>query len=321
MLYVSAMNRIHVAVAVIRSPQGRVLIARRNPQQHQGGLWEFPGGKLEAGESPYDALVREVREELGLDVARAQPLIQIRHDYGDRQVLLDVWEVSAFVGEAQAREGQPLAWVEPQRLGEYEFPAADGAIIAALRLPRQYLITPDGLSSQELLQGVGQALARGVGLIQLRAPNRFDPQYRDLAVDVQGLCAGKAQLMLKGPLEWLGDFPAAGWHLTSAQLREYAPKGRPFPPERWLAASCHSAAELDLAARLGADFVTLSPVSPTATHPDAEPLGWLRTAQLIQGCNVPVFALGGMTPADEKAARQAGAQGIAAIRSLWPLPL
>ena len=315
------MSRIHVAVAVIRSPEGKVLIAQRSPEQHQGGLWEFPGGKLEAGESPHDALVREVNEELGLRVTQAEPLIQIRHDYDDRQVLLDVWEVSAFVGEAEGRQGQPLAWVAPQRLGDYEFPAADRPIIAALRLPRQYLIIPDDLEPGELLRGLGQALANGVKLVRLRAPKRFVPEFRDLAVDVQGLCAAKAQLMLAGPLEWLGDFPAAGWHLSSAQLREYAPNGRPFPLHRWLAASCHNAEELELARQIGADFVTLSPVAATASHPDAEPLGWLRVTQLIKGCNIPVFALGGMTPADQRAADQAGAQGIAAIRSIWPQPL
>nr|GFD57624.1 hypothetical protein [Tanacetum cinerariifolium] len=87
--------------------------------------------------------------------------------------------------------------------------------------------------------GIRTAVAAGIKLVQLRAPNMYDPKYRDVAVDAVGLCAGKAQLMLKGPLEWLGDFPAAGWHLTSEQLRKYASKGRPFPEDRWLAASCH----------------------------------------------------------------------------------
>lgn len=312
------MKRVHVAAAVIRGVDGRILIARRPEDKHQGGLWEFPGGKVEAGEAVSVALARELEEELASRPTASRPLIQIRHDYPDKQVLLDVWEVTAFTGEPHGAEGQPLAWVSERQLLEYEFPAANTPIVAAARLPDRYLITPDGLQSAELLAGVRKALDAGVRLIQLRAPNMFDPQYRDLAVDVQGLCAGKAQLMLKGPLEWLGDFPAAGWHLTAEQLRKYAAGGRPFPEQRWLAASCHAAEELALAAQMGVDFVTLSPVQATATHPEAQPLGWDAASELLAGCNLPAYLLGGVGPSDIERAWQVGAQGVAGIRALWP---
>ncbi|MDP3814082.1 Nudix family hydrolase [Pseudomonas sp.] len=312
------MKPIHVMAAVIRGADGRILIAKRSDDQHQGGLWEFPGGKLEAGEAPTVALARELEEELGIRPTAARPLIQVRHAYPDKQVLLDVWEVSAFSGEPHGAEGQPLAWASPRQLHEYEFPAANRPIIAAARLPEHYLITPEGLEGPELLRGIKAALARGVRLLQLRAPAMFDAQYRDLAVDIQGLCAGKAQLMLKGPLEWLGDFPAAGWHLTAAQLRKYAAMGRPLPAERWLAASCHSAEELALATQMGVDFITLSPVQATQTHPEAQPLGWAQVSELLQGFNSPAYLLGGVGPADLEQAWQAGAQGVAGIRAFWP---
>ncbi|WP_068829593.1 Nudix family hydrolase [Pseudomonas sp. BMS12] len=312
------MKRVHVAAAVIRGADDLVLIARRAADQHQGDLWEFPGGKVEAGEQVRDALARELNEELGIDVEVARPLIQVQHDYPDKQVLLDVWEVSAFSGEPHGAEGQPLAWVSSRELLDYEFPAANQPIVAAARLPDHYLITPDGLEPGELLAGVRAAVAAGIRLIQLRAPNMFDAQYRDLAVDIQGLCAGKAQLMLKGPLEWLGDFPAAGWHLTAEQLRKYAAHGRPFPGQRWLAASCHGAEELALAARMGVDFVTLSPLQATQTHPEAAPLGWDAAAELLRGSNIPAFLLGGVGPQDRERAWQTGAQGVAGIRAFWP---
>ena len=313
------MKRIHVAVAVIRRADGQILLAKRADQQHQGGLWEFPGGKVEAGESVIAALHRELQEELGIGVTAARPLIKVRHDYADKQVLLDVWEVSGFSGEPHGAEGQPLAWVSPRQLPEYEFPAANQPIVQAARLPAQYLITPDELERKVLLQGIQTAVANGVRLIQLRAPNMYVPEYRDLAVDVVGLCAGKAQLMLKGPLEWLGDLPAAGWHLTAQQLRKYADKGRPFPADRWLAASCHNAEELALAQQMGVDFVTLSPLQPTQTHPDAVPLGWDAAAQLIEGLNMPVYLLGGVVASDTERAWQLGAQGVAGIRAFWPM--
>ena len=190
--------------------------------------------------------------------------------------------------------------------------------VAAARLPERYLITPDGLQPSELLRGVRAALDNGIRLLQLRAPAMFDAQYRDLAVDVQGLCAGRAQLMLKGPLEWLGDFPAAGWHLTSAQLRELAAAGRPLPAQRWLAASCHGGEELALAAQLEVDFVTLSPLQATASHPEAPPLGWARARELLQGFDRPAYLLGGVGPAEIERAWQVGAQGVAGIRAFWP---
>ena len=313
------LKRVHVAAAVIRRADGQILLAKRADQQHQGGLWEFPGGKVEAGESVIAALHRELQEELGIGVTAARPLIKVRHDYADKQVLLDVWEVSGFSGEPHGAEGQPLAWVSPRQLPEYEFPAANQPIVQAARLPAQYLITPDELERKVLLQGVQTAVANGVRLIQLRAPNMYVPEYRDLAVDVVGLCAGKAQLMLKGPLEWLGDLPAAGWHLTAQQLRKYANKGRPFPADRWLAASCHNAEELALAQQMGVDFVTLSPLQPTQTHPDAVPLGWDAAAQLIEGLNMPVYLLGGVVASDTERAWQLGAQGVAGIRAFWPM--
>nr|WP_218573224.1 Nudix family hydrolase [Pseudomonas sp. L-22-4S-12] len=311
-------KRVHVAAAVIRGADRQILLARRAAQQHQGGLWEFPGGKVEAGEAVRDALARELAEELGIEVRQARPLIQVHHDYPDKQVLLDVWEVSAFSGEPHGAEGQPLAWVSPRQLDDYQFPAANQPIVTAAQLPERYLITPQGLEPGELLRGVRQALVDGVRLVQLRAPNMFDAQYRDLAVDIQGLCAGKAQLMLKGPLEWLGDFPAAGWHLTAAQLRQYAAKGRPFPASRWLAASCHGAEELALAAQMGVDFVTLSPLQATQTHPDAAPLGWEVASELLRGSNIPAYLLGGVGPEHLEQAWQAGAQGVAGIRAFWP---
>ena len=312
------MKRVHVAAAVIRDTNGKILIAKRADTQHQGGLWEFPGGKVEADEAVESALARELLEELGIVVSAARPLIKVQHDYSDKQVLLDVWEVSAFTGEPHGAEGQPLAWVTARELADYEFPAANQPIVAAARLPGEYLITPEGLETPALLRGIQKAIAGGIKLIQLRAPNGYDPQYRDLAVDAAGLCAGKAQLMLKGPFEWLGDFPSAGWHVTAAQLRKYASAGRPLPASRWLAASCHNAEELALAEQMGVDFVTLSPVQPTQTHPDGQPLGWDLAAQLIRGFNRPVFLLGGVGPAERLRAWENGAQGVAGIRAFWP---
>lgn len=123
---------VHVAVGVVIDAHDRILVARRPQHLHQGGLWEFPGGKVEAGEPVIDALRRELREELAIDVIDAEPLIEVEHDYGDKAVLLDVWRVTAFRGEPDGREGQPWRWIARGELENLPFPAANIAIIEAL---------------------------------------------------------------------------------------------------------------------------------------------------------------------------------------------
>ena len=127
------MGSVHVAVGVILDDLGRVLISRRAENAHQGGLWEFPGGKVESGESLPVALARELREELDIEIGASEPLLQIHHDYGDKAVLLDVHVVRSFTGQPRGLENQPLAWVDPDRLCDYPFPAANVPIIEALQ--------------------------------------------------------------------------------------------------------------------------------------------------------------------------------------------
>ncbi len=122
-----------MAVGVVLDKSNRVLITRRASNSHQGGLWEFPGGKLEPGEDLQLALARELREELGIEIGRTSPLLEVNHDYGDKRVLLDVHVVWDFVGEARGLERQPLAWVAPVELGSYRFPAANVPIIGAIK--------------------------------------------------------------------------------------------------------------------------------------------------------------------------------------------
>ncbi len=126
---------LHVVVGVLMDDKGRLLIQRRAKGAHQGGLWEFPGGKRELGESVLEALQRELREELGIaiDTASAQPLIQVQHDYGGSGVLLDTWRIAAWSGEPIGVEGQPIAWMLPGELDQFEFPEANRSIISALR--------------------------------------------------------------------------------------------------------------------------------------------------------------------------------------------
>lgn len=308
---------LHIAVGIIRDASGRVLLSQRRAGTHGAGDWEFPGGKVEPGESVRAALGRELREELGVDVEAAQPLIAITHRYPERSVLLDTWAVDTFSGDVAPCEGQRLAWVPTDELGDWPLMAADGPIVHAVRLPHLYLLTGEFEGPDDALRRLGKALEGGVRMVRLRADALSDAAYASLARAMVDRCRERgALLLLDRDADMLDAVGADGLHLTGAALR--ACKKRPLSADRLLGASCHDARELSLACELGADFAVLSPLAATASHPGASPLGWDRFREWVSGVNIPVYALGGLGPSDCAAARVAGGQGIAAIRSLWP---
>ncbi len=308
---------IHVAAAALIDDRDRVLLARRPVDAHQGGLWEFPGGKREAGESVAEALRRELHEELGIVLQRHRPLIRVHHQYADRSVLLDVHRVTAWQGQPVGRQGQPLAWVLPDELDDYPMPAADVPIVSALRLPPVYLITPPKIADQTaFLHALERSVADGIRLVQLRLFDIDDATLLQIGRAACALChAGQARVLLNGSPEAAAAIGADGVHLNRRAL--YLHPQRPIEATQLLAASCHNPQDLAQAAGLGADFALLSPVLPTRSHPDADPLGWERFAGWVDDARLPVFALGGMHPDLLEAAWRHGAQGIAGIRGLW----
>jgi len=312
-------DRVHVAAAAVVDAKGRVLIAQRPQHLHQGGLWEFPGGKLEPGESAYQALVRELHEEVHLEVEAARPLIRISYDYPDKAVLLDVWRVDGFRGDGVGREGQPVRWVPVESLAEYTFPAANAPIVNAVRLPDRYLITGSFESVEDFADRLQRALTAGVRLVQLRAPTLDEASFEALAEVASGLCrAAGAALLLNADPMLVSRLGVDGVHLNGARLR--ACRERPLGPERWVAASIHNIEELALAQRLGVDFVVAGPVALTSSHPQSEPIGWDGLRALTEQAAVPVYALGGVGPGECTRAFEHGAQGVAAIRALWDAP-
>ncbi|HEX7027128.1 MAG TPA: Nudix family hydrolase [Gammaproteobacteria bacterium] len=319
---------IEVAVGVVlerSTTEGarRVLLARRPEHSHQGGKWEFPGGKREPSESIVEALGRELKEELDITVLACEPLIRVRHEYPEKTVLLDVWTVTRFKGTPHGREGQPVLWKAVAELDPVDFPPANRAIIQALRLPDRCLITPDAYDYRfgEFIDQVETVLRTGVRLLQFRSHAMPRPDYFKLAREVSAVAADyRADCILNAPFAWWPDLikegiPLSGFHLTSGTLREVdrLPEGMGM-----ISAACHTGADIKLANRLGLDFVYLSPVKPTASHAGAGVLGWDNFKALVEQAAMPVYALGGLTPADIPDARRAGAQGIAAIRGLWP---
>ncbi|GHB30876.1 Nudix family hydrolase [Salinicola rhizosphaerae] len=310
-------RRVHVAAAAVMREDGRVLIARRPATADQGGLWEFPGGKLAPYETGLEALKRELIEELGIQLKRAQPLIRVHHEYADKHILLDVWQVTAYEGDPYGREGQPVRWVEVDDLPNYPFPAANLPILRAVALPQEYLITAEEADDTRFLQHLERALEKDrIRLVQLRAKELDADAYQARAEAALALCRRHgAKLLLNADPSWLERVDADGIHLTSARLM--ALKQRPIPAAKWLGASTHDAAQLTQAGDIDCDFVTLSPLAPTPSHPDAVTIGWHDFQQMVETAAMPVYALGGMTRHHANQARGVGAQGIASIRDFW----
>jgi 8-oxo-dGTP diphosphatase len=307
------LNLIRVAVGIIKNPQGQVLIALRDDARHQGGLWEFSGGKIEVGETAEHALKRELKEELGIEVVHATPLITIQHQYPDKAVQLQVFTIDQFTGEPHSAENQPIQWVNPSDLKNYAFPAANLAIITAAQLPPYYAILDDSvIDARYAMRTLQTFLASGLKLIQARLKNLSTEDSHAFIKQATLLCQQHGAILLINSAVKQADNLADGLHLTSYDLM--AMQSRPAHVQ-WLAASCHNRAELQHAEHIGVDFVVLAPVLATQTHPDTAPLGWQQFAELVNQCNLPVYALGGQTLADLTTAQHAGGQGIAAIRA------
>ena len=307
--------QIHVAVAVIVR-NDEILIAQRPQHLHQGGLWEFPGGKVELDESVQDALVRELSEELDIEASHYTPLIRVQHDYDGRQVMLDVWRVTAFEGEPRGREGQQIRWVSLAGLKDYSFPAANRPILQALALPSYCLITPEPDDKRSFLQTLERVLQSGVHLLQLRAKTLSDAGYQSLTTEVIKLCRRYgARLLLNTSVDNYVTTDADGLHLTAQRLMTLS--SRPVADDELLSAACHTAEEVAQANRLGVDLIFISPVQATLSHPGTPAIGWDGLHELCELASMPVYALGGMTLNDIEQAQSYGAQGIAAIRALW----
>jgi len=306
------MKQLQVAVGVIKNTRGQVLISLRDESLHQGGLWEFPGGKIESEESADQALARELKEELAINVIAATPLITIKHQYPDLAVQLHVFLVEHFSGNAISCEGQPFEWVNPAELTNYAFPAANQAIITAAKLPPFYAILDDADESP-LLVNLQKILNRGIKLIQLRLKTTPLETIEKFIEQAYPLCKRKgALLLINSAAKNAAYFVVDGIHLTSRDLM--ASFKRP-ENKLWVAASCHNLYELQHAQTIGVDFVVLAPVLDSKTHPEKKPLGWVQFEKLVSQVNLPVYALGGLSETHLDSARQTGGQGIAAIRA------
>ncbi len=313
-----------MVVGVLTDDHGRVVIAQRVDGPFRG-LWEFPGGKIEPGETPGAALTRELYEELGVRIGDTSPLIRITHRYPDRVVTLDTYVVEHHDGVITGAEGQRIKWVAPADLFDEALLPADGPLTMAINLPHRYLITPDvpvdasAAQERQFLDTLMASLDDERTLVCLRCPTIDIGAYASLARLVCAQCASRGvSVMLHGYADTVPlarDIGAAGVHLRADVMT--ALERRPIDRDLWLACSASNAAELRHAQALDADFAILGPVANSPMRTGRGALGWQTFRELVADAALPVFAFGGMNPDDVHQARAAGAQGIAAIRGLY----
>lgn len=305
-----------VVAAILERPDGSVLLSERPAGKTEAGLWEFPGGKVEAGESAVTALARELHEELGIQVHNAVRLMRVDQPRANERLELQAWRVLDYQGDAQPREGQQLRWSLPSAIEMAHLCAADRPIARALQWPDRLLITPDpaSLPRAAFLRQFDRAIGGGLRLIRLRSNGALTDDLID-ACERRMTAAGGCLLL--GAADFARRRSSrSGLYLNSRQLDGSVPQ--PLDPEVPVFASVHHRRDIVSASAIGVDALVIAPVLATASHPEAQTLGWTGFAELLAHSTLPAYALGGLDDTHLAQARSHGALGIAAIRGLWP---
>jgi 8-oxo-dGTP diphosphatase len=302
-----------VAAAVIERP-GEFLLAQRPEGKPYPGYWEFPGGKIEPGESARAALDRELREELGIEVREATPWITRVYPYTHATVRLHFFRVTRWDGEPRPLEDQAIRWQPVLAPDVSPMLPANAPVLAALALPEVMVVSnAASLGIDAWIHGLEQLAVRERVLVQLREKGMDHLKLQHLLSRTLARLEGSAsRVVINGDC---GRFPQCrGVHLPSRALMAANVR----PAGELVGASCHFAEELAHAAKLGLDYAVVGPVKATESHPGATPLGWDGFEALIAGQPMPIYAIGGLDRGDRDEARRRGAHGIALMRAAFP---
>ncbi|HAY46193.1 MAG TPA: hypothetical protein DCY55_07885 [Gammaproteobacteria bacterium] len=315
-----ALNRIEVAVGVIRRGENEVLVGQRLVQDRYYRRWEFPGGKLESGEAPEQALAREFSEELGVQITKTQPLIQLDYDYPDRKVRLFVMEVDSYMGEPYGREGQAIEWISLENVQSKDFLEATQPIFAALTLPKHMMVTDlERFGVDHTCEVVAAKVElEAPVIIQVREPGLSLKERLDFTDRLVKSTIGSAVQIIQND-SLAADFVegVTGVHLSALNSRKALSDGLKKPPGMLMGCSCHDTEEIQIANMIEADYITLGTVESSPSHPDGEVLGMGEFTRLSELANIPVFAIGGMDEGSIEKIRRAGGQGVAMISAAW----
>ncbi|AVP95925.1 Nudix family hydrolase [Ahniella affigens] len=309
-----------VVAGVLADSTGRVLIAKRPAHKHHGGCWEFPGGKLESGESVGDGLARELREELGIAVTTSARIGLVVEPRPQHELHLIVQRVLAWSGSPQALEHSDIAWCQPNELQRFHLAPADRRIAQWLCAPAQLAVTPgpESLSDSEWPARIDLALRRGAERVHFRGGAHSWAQHPD------GLARLIAQVHAAGLTVALHDLPELAvslyvdaLHLSERCARQFESRADIGWPGL-LGISVHADTDSDWIRRVQPDYLLLGQVHGTPSHPDRQGMGWARFAELAAAYCAPVYAIGGVGPADLQSAKTHGALGVASISAYFP---
>jgi len=266
-------TEVHVVAGALFDDEGRVLLAQRPVGKHMAGRWEFPGGKLDEGESPCDGLGRELAEELGIELERAEPLIRLHHDYPDRRVLLDVWRVTAYRGEPRNLDAQALEWVKPESLHTFNLLEADRPIITALRLP-YVAVTVAGLG------GLRQAARRDESRVLFWSPGDCTPAAEETREAVRVARRRGHKVIVVG--EGIEAAMAAAGSGADGLLLEGGTRLSVDPSGSFLVGEvCPTPAAASAAAAAGTHFLVLAP--------GGEEVDEKQVSGVLAGLGVPAY--------------------------------
>ncbi len=304
------MKTIKAVVGVLRNKNQEILIAKRKKEQFMGGFWELPGGKIEAGESKEQAIIRELKEELGIQVNQLTFHQTMLHKYEDRTVQLSIYNINEYQNMPFGIEDQAISWVNVNELNNYKLLPTMKVFISSITLPNKYWITPsNNHQSDEWMAKFNQKLNSDITLLQLRSKIALDNSF---IAEVHNKCKqNNIKLLINTINKTFNETYCDGWHITTTEMLKLSK--RPCADNKLLGASTHNLAEALKAQAIGADFVVISPVQTTKTHPDTLPLGWDSAKEVVDKLNIPVYFLGGMALKDLEKTQQLGAQGIAGV--------
>ncbi len=304
------MKTIKAVVGVLRNKNQEILIAKRKKEQFMGSFWELPGGKIEADESKKQTVIRELKEELGIQVNQLILHQTMMHKYEDRIVQLSIYNINEYQNTPLSAEAQAISWVNIDDLHNYKLLPTMKAFIDSITLPDKYWITPStDHQSDEWMERFNQKLTQDITLIQLRSKTKLDNGFIQ---QIHDKCKqNNIKLLLNTVNKTFDELYCDGWHITTTEMLKLNKK--PCANNKPLGASTHTLTEALKAQAMGADFVVISPVQVTKTHPDTLPLGWDSAKEVVDKLNIPVYFLGGMGLKDLEKTIKLGAQGIAGV--------
>ena len=309
------MNTVRAAAAVIQRQDGFLLMAQRPPGRGWSGWWEFPGGKIEVNESPFEALQRELQEEINISANDATLWFERRYTYPDKKVYIYFFKVTSWTGEITPCENQLLDWQNPSYVTVAPILPTNLFVLKSILLPPVYAITNIAEMDKTLFfERLKIKLEEGLEMIQVREKNLPYQDVKKIAQKILDLAKPYQAKVLINENEKLAlDIGADGVHYPSHSLIQLKHR----PDFSICGISCHNLEELMIAQDLKMSFAVLSPVQKTESHPHADPIGWEFFSECANKLDMPIYALGGLNQENLATSWRHGGHGIAMQRAIW----